>query len=103
MAWNRGGTGAGDESVEAAGLGGGLQKGTGNRGMLGAGFICWHAWTARQLGTHGLAVRWCMQMPRFEDVSKVGNCVHLGDTCGRNHPCKGSSDNLKAMDDSILC
>ncbi len=42
-----------------------------------------HAWTARQLGTHGLAVRWCMQMPRFEDVSKVGNCVHLGDTCGR--------------------
>jgi hypothetical protein len=42
-------------------------------------------------------------MPRFKDVSKVGDCVHLGDTCGRHHPCKGSSNNLKAMEDLILC
>jgi hypothetical protein len=42
-------------------------------------------------------------MPRFKDVLKVGNCFHLRDTCGRCHPCKGSRDNLKAMDDSILC
>jgi hypothetical protein len=42
-------------------------------------------------------------MPRFKDVSKVRNCVHLGDTCGRCCPCKGSGDNLKAMDNSILC
>ncbi len=93
----------GDESVEAAGLGGGLQKGTGNRGMLGAGFICWHAWTARRLGPSGPAGRWSMQMPRFEDVLKVGNCVHLGDTCGRRHSCEGSGNILKAMDDLILC
>ncbi len=42
-------------------------------------------------------------MPRFEDVSKVGNCIHLGDTCGKHPPCKGAGNNLKAMDDSILC
>jgi hypothetical protein len=42
-------------------------------------------------------------MPRFEDVMKDGNCVHLGDTFGRRHPCEGSCNNLKAMDDSILC
>ncbi len=42
-------------------------------------------------------------MPRFKDVSKVGKCIHLGDTCGRHHPCKGSGNNLKAMNDSILC
>jgi hypothetical protein len=41
-------------------------------------------------------------MPRFEDVSKVGNCVHLRDTCGRRRPCEGSSNNLQIMDDSIL-
>ncbi len=35
MAWKRGGTGAVDENVEAAGLGGGLQEGTGNRGRPG--------------------------------------------------------------------
>ncbi len=37
MAWKRGGTGAGDESVEAAGLVGGLQEGTRDRGRLGVG------------------------------------------------------------------
>ncbi len=37
VAWNRGGTGAGDESVEAAGLGGGFQEGTGNHGRPGVG------------------------------------------------------------------
>jgi hypothetical protein len=44
-----------------------------------------------------------MQKPRFEDVSKVGNCVHLEDTCGRHRPCKGSGNDLKTMDDLILC
>jgi hypothetical protein len=43
------------------------------------------------------------QMPRFKDVSKVGNCVHLGDACGRRRPCKGAGNNLKAMDSLILC
>jgi hypothetical protein len=42
-------------------------------------------------------------MPRFEDVSKVGNCIHLGDTCGRRHSSEGSSNKLKAINDSILC
>jgi hypothetical protein len=42
-------------------------------------------------------------MPRSKDVFKVGNCVHLGDNCGRHHPCKGSGNNLKAMDNLILC
>ncbi len=37
MAWKQGETGVGDESVEAAGLGGGLQEGTGNRGRPGVG------------------------------------------------------------------
>ncbi len=37
VAWKRGGTGVGDESVEAAGLGGELQEGTGNHGRLGVG------------------------------------------------------------------
>ncbi len=37
MAWKQGGTGAGDESVEAAGLGRGFQEGTGDRGRLGVG------------------------------------------------------------------
>jgi hypothetical protein len=60
------------------------------------------AWTARNRGTRGPAGRWHTQTP-FEDVSKVGNCIHLGDTCGRRRPCKGYQDNLKAMDDSILC
>jgi hypothetical protein len=42
-------------------------------------------------------------MPRFEDVSKIGNCIHLGDTCGRHRPCDGSGDILKAIDNSIHC
>jgi hypothetical protein len=33
----------------------------------------------------------------------VGDCVHLGEPCGRHRPCKGSGDNLKAMDNTILC
>ncbi len=37
MAWKEGGTGAGDESVEAAGLGRGLQEGTDNCRRLGLG------------------------------------------------------------------
>jgi hypothetical protein len=37
VAWNKGETGADDESVEAAGLGGGLQEGTSNRGRPGVG------------------------------------------------------------------
>ncbi len=37
VAWKQGGTGAGDGSVEAAGLGGGLQEGPGNCGRLGVG------------------------------------------------------------------
>jgi hypothetical protein len=52
----------------------------------------------------GPAGWWHAYMPRFKDVSKkVGNCVHLGDTCGRRCPCKGSGDNLKAMYNLILC
>jgi hypothetical protein len=43
------------------------------------------------------------QAPRFKDISKVGNGIYMGDTCGRCHPCKGSGNNLKAMNDSILC
>ena len=58
---------------------------------------------ARHWGLHGPEGWWHAQTPRFKDVSKVGNCLHLGDTCGRCRPCKGSSNNLKAMDDSILC
>ncbi len=57
---------------------------------------------ARHRGMHGPAGGWHEQMPRFKDVLKVGNCVHLGDTCGRCHPCEGSRNNLKAMDDLIL-
>ncbi len=37
MAWNRGGTRASDESVEAAGLGRGLQEGSGNCRRPGVG------------------------------------------------------------------
>jgi hypothetical protein len=62
-----------------------------------------HTWMARHRGTCGLAGRWHVQTPRFEDVSKIGNCIHLGDTCGQCCPCKGSSNNLKVMDDLILC
>jgi hypothetical protein len=58
---------------------------------------------ARQLGTRGLEDWWRKQMPRFEDVLKVGNCNHLGDTCGRHCPCKGSGNNLKTIYNLILC
>jgi hypothetical protein len=58
---------------------------------------------ARRQDTSGLAGQWSAQMPRLEDVPKVGNGVHLGDTCGRRCPCECSGNNLKAMDDSILC
>jgi hypothetical protein len=44
-----------------------------------------------------------VQTPRFEDVSKVGDCIHLGDTYGRRCPRKVSGNNLKAMDGLILC
>ncbi len=37
MAWKQGGIGADGESVEADGLGGGLQEGTGESGRLGVG------------------------------------------------------------------
>jgi hypothetical protein len=37
MAWKGGGTRADDKSVEAAGLGGGVQEGIGNSGGLGVG------------------------------------------------------------------
>jgi hypothetical protein len=37
VAWKQGRTGAGDESVEAAGLGGRLQEGTGDHRQLGVG------------------------------------------------------------------
>jgi hypothetical protein len=37
VAWKEGGTGAGDESVEVAGLGRGLQEETGNHRRLGVG------------------------------------------------------------------
>jgi hypothetical protein len=37
VVWKQGGTGAGDESVEAAGLGRGLQEGTGNHRRPGVG------------------------------------------------------------------
>jgi hypothetical protein len=37
VAWKQGRTGAGDESVEAAGLGGELQEGTSNRRRWGIG------------------------------------------------------------------
>jgi hypothetical protein len=37
MAWNRGGIGVGDDSVEAAGMGGELQEETGNRMQPGVG------------------------------------------------------------------
>jgi hypothetical protein len=42
-------------------------------------------------------------VPGFKDISKVGNCVHQGDTCGRCRSCECSGNNLKAMDYSILC
>jgi hypothetical protein len=57
----------------------------------------------RQWGMRGLEGRWRTQTPRFEDVSKVGDCVHLEYTCGRRLPCEGSGNNLKAMDNLILC
>jgi hypothetical protein len=110
VAWKQGGTGAGDESVEAAGLGGGLQEGTGNRERLGVGSnreITLGGSCVSTLGQLGIgykpAGQWSMQMPRFKDNSKVGDCIHLGDTCGRHRLYKGSGNNLKAMDDSILC
>jgi hypothetical protein len=65
--------------------------------------MCQHAWMARRWGTSGLGGRWSAQTPRFKDVSKVGNGVNLGYTCGRCRPCEGFGNNLEAMDDSILC
>jgi hypothetical protein len=56
-----------------------------------------------QWGTRGQKGWWWAQVPCFENILKVGNCIHLGDYCGRCHTCKGSGDNLKAMDDLILC
>jgi hypothetical protein len=111
VAWKGGGTGAGDESVEAAGLGGELQEGTGNCGRLGVGSdgeITLGGLCVGMLGWPGIGVQVGQQAggarPIFKDVSKVGDCVHLGDTFGRRrHPCDGFGNNLKAMDDSIFC
>jgi hypothetical protein len=62
----------------------------------------WDAWPGRQRGTRWQEGRWRVQVPWFKDISKVGDCVHLGDTCGRRRPCEGFGNNLKAMDKSIL-
>ncbi len=50
MAWNQGGTGAGDGSVEAADLGGGLQEGTSDCGRSR-----WVATEILPLQVHGVA------------------------------------------------
>ncbi len=39
----------------------------------------------------------------IEDVSKVGNGFDLGDACGRRHTSEGAGNNLKTMNDSVLC
>jgi hypothetical protein len=51
----------------------------------------------------GPAGQWDAQTPRLKDVSKAVNSIQLGDTCGRRRSCEGSGNNLKAMDDLILC
>ncbi len=98
----------GDESVEAAGLGGGVKEGTGNCGRPVVGnkreLILGDSWggTLGRAGSGEHVGRKGGDACRRHD-SMVGNCVYLGDTCGRCHPCKGSGNNLKAMDNSILC
>ncbi len=96
MAWKQGRTGAGDESVEAAGLGGGLQEGTGNHGRLGVGGgreITLGGSCDGTLGRPGIGVQGGWQ----------DGGARLRDTCGRCCPCEGSGNNLKAIDDLILC
>jgi hypothetical protein len=62
----------------------------------------WHAWPASQRDMRGPAGLSRAQTPRFKDVSKVGDCIHLGNTFGKHCPCEGSGNNLKAMDNLIL-
>ena len=89
----RWGTGAGDERVEAAGLGGGLQDGTDKRRRLG---VERYLWVGR---------------PMVRADAKIGRCLegwqllyHLGgDTLWEAGPLQGfQGNNLNAMDDSIL-
>jgi hypothetical protein len=55
MAWKRGVIGAGDDIVEAAGMGGGLQVETGDRGQRGVGGASKHTLGGSWGGTLGWA------------------------------------------------
>jgi hypothetical protein len=102
----------GDASVDAAGLGGGLQEETGNRGRPGVGsnreITLEGSWgsTLEQAGSGERMGRKASGMRRRHD-SKMSQRLAIastwGYTCGRRHPCEGSGNVLKAMDDSILC
>jgi hypothetical protein len=61
MAWKRGTIGAGDDSVEAAGMGGGLQAETRDRGQPGVGGA----------GKHTLGCSWGVTLGR----AGSGECV----------------------------
>ncbi len=75
MAWKRGGLGAGDNIVEAAGMGGGLQAETGNRRQPGVGGA----------GKHTLGGSWGGMLGR------AGSGEHVGRKAGdaiRHHDSK---------------
>jgi hypothetical protein len=55
VAWKQGGIRVGDDSVEAADLGGGLQEGTCNRGQPGVGGYGKHTLGGSRGGTLGQA------------------------------------------------
>jgi hypothetical protein len=55
VAWKRGALGAGDDIVEAAGIGGGLQAETGNQGQPGVGGAGEHTLGGSWGGTLGRA------------------------------------------------
>jgi hypothetical protein len=97
VAWKQRVIGAGDAIVEAAGRGGGLQAETGNRGQRGVGSTGEHTLGGSWGGTLGWAGRvgsaWAERPvvwsgARIQDILKVGNGVHQGDTCGRCRSCK---------------
>jgi hypothetical protein len=69
VAWKQRGRGAGDESVEAAGLGRGPQEGTGDRGRLGIG-------SGREINFGGSCVG---------TLGRPGVGVHVGWEAGGAH------------------
>ncbi len=112
ITWKGGGTGAGNRSVEAAGLGGGLQAGIDDIGWSGGsggeeatlGGAC--VGTLGQPGI-GIQVGWKAGGASRHHDSKMSQRLVIASTweffCGRCCTREGTCDNLKTMDDSILC